>query len=278
MTASVQPTSAAPASRVDGLLDRFYPMGPNGERHCDGTAPFYDWLRSSVDLPRACVLNVGAGPTPEVRRQLRSEVRWLAGVDVDPLVLGNVDLDEASVIDGTHLPYADASFDAAYSDWTMEHVQHPAPLLREIHRTLKPGASYWFRTTNLHHYVTALSSRTPHRVHRTLLRMTGSLPGGRDPWPTYYRSNTSATVRALLAEAGFATCDIRMVESYPTYLTFSRLAFLAGVAYERLVNSTDRLSGLRLVLLARAGKPDRDPAAEGSSGMPANEHQRGTWP
>jgi SAM-dependent methyltransferase len=185
-------------------------------------------------------------------------------VDVEPTVLSNEDLDEAHLIDGIHLPYPDGYFDAVYSDWTMEHVEQPDLLLREVHRVLRPGASYWFKTSNLHHYVTLVSAMTPHRFHVWLLRTAGIRTDRTSTWPTYYRCNTRAKVQALTARAGFSTCEFRMVEPEPTYLTFSRLAFMLGVAYERLVNRSVWLAEFRLILLSKATKApvrgDQSPA------------------
>ena len=103
---------------------------PDGTRTLDGTKPFYDWFLSGIDGPNAVVLNVGAGPTPSpAMRRLRGRVKRLVGVDPDPVVKTNTDLDEAHVNDGVHLPFPEASFDAVYSDWTLEHVPEPIPFL-----------------------------------------------------------------------------------------------------------------------------------------------------
>lgn len=53
------------------------------------------------------------------------------------------------------LPYADNSFDGAYSEHTLEHM-YPAEalrLLREIHRVLKPGAIFRCSVPDLRRYV-----------------------------------------------------------------------------------------------------------------------------
>lgn len=240
---------------VDLLLDRYYPHTPHGWRFRDHTAPLYCGLLTSIDAPNARVLNVGAGPTPrESFRRLRGRVRHQDGVDIDPAVLTNDDLDEAHVTDGVAIPYPDDLFDAAYADWTMEHVQHPAPLLREVYRVIKPGACFWFRTTNLLHYVTAVSACTPHCMHRWLVHAVGNHPPDSEPLPTYYRINTRAKAKALLAKTGFDASEIYLLEPFPTYLNFHPVPFLFGVAYERAVNSTQRLSAFRMVLLAKATK------------------------
>jgi ubiquinone/menaquinone biosynthesis C-methylase UbiE len=256
--------AAVPKSRtVARLLDRFYPVLEDGQRFRDGNSPFYAWLLSSLD-GGSRVLNVGAGPMPEPGRRMRGLVGHLVGVDIDPVVMTNEDLDEAQVIDGVRLPYEDNLFDAVYSDWTMEHVEQPELLLREIHRVLKPGASYWLRTTNLHHYVTAIAAVTPHWFHTWALGKAGVERADGGPWRTYYRSNTPARLRAQLLRAGFATCQIDTLEPNPTYLTFNSLTFLIGVGYERLVNVSARLGGLRLIVLAKATKLP----CEGAAGHP----------
>lgn len=43
--------------------------------------------------------------------------------------------------DGRVLPFADRSFDGAFSTQVLEHVADPSALLREMHRVVKPGGS-----------------------------------------------------------------------------------------------------------------------------------------
>jgi SAM-dependent methyltransferase len=51
---------------------------------------------------------------------------------------------ERSGLDGESLPFADASFDAALSTWTMCTIPDVAAALSEVRRVLKPGGTLHF--------------------------------------------------------------------------------------------------------------------------------------
>ena len=239
---------------VQRLYDRHYPVVEGAPRRGDGSRRFYEWIRATPNLARARVLNVGAGPTPEpALRRLRGEVGTLVGVDIDPIVKTNTDLDEAYVTDGVSLPFRDHEFDVAYSDWTVEHVAQPVPFLREVRRVLKPGGEFFFRTTNRGHYVTLVAAHTPHWFHRLLANRVRDLSRDEhEPWPTYYRMNSASAVRRNLRAAGFDDVSVELIEPYPVYLVFNPVAFRAGIAYERLVSRWDWAARFRLILIARA--------------------------
>jgi SAM-dependent methyltransferase len=239
---------------IEQAYNRYYPVLEDGWRFRDGTRLFYEWIRSTPNLSQAKVLNVGAGATPrEERRRLRGQVGQLVGVDIDPLVLSNTDLDDAQVTDGVTLAFPSKSFDLAYSDWTLEHVERPLQLLVEVGRVLKPGAEFMFRTTNRGHYVTCVSAHTPHWFHTLTANRARQLDRAAPaPSRTFYRINSPVRVRQTLAAAGFDHVDVRLIEPPPRYLSFSTTAFKIGVAYERVVNRWNMLSGLRLIMLARA--------------------------
>ena len=64
------------------LLERYY-----GDPKFDGTTQFYDGIRALARLEHH-VLNLGAGPaTNDPQRCLKGEVAWIAGADIDPVVL-----------------------------------------------------------------------------------------------------------------------------------------------------------------------------------------------
>jgi SAM-dependent methyltransferase len=193
------------------------------------------------------VLNLGAGPaTNSPKRLVKGSVASVTGVDIDPVVLTNEELDEAYVTDGVVLPFNDHRFDLAYADYVLEHVEHPVPFLSEVKRVLKPGAAFLFRTPNIWHYVALISASTPHWVHRLIANPVRGMPrDAHEPWPTYYRLNSKKAIVRSSAAAGFSTNELRFFEGQPSYLVFNSVVFLLGVAYERVVNSGQWLSFLR---------------------------------
>lgn len=234
----------------DTLARYYYP-----DDRKNGTRLFYSWVGEELHA-HTRALNVGAGPAKKsAAHNMKPRVQTLVGIDIDPVVLDNEELHEAFLIENDRFPLADDSFDCAYADMVLEHVDHPGAFLGEIHRVLKRGASFFFRTPNLGHYVTTGSRLTPFWIHRHLANRMRGLPSDtHEPWPTRYRLNSRSTVARLARDAGFSKSEFRMIEPDPSYLKFNGLAFRLGVAYERLVNSTEMLAPLRANILGKLTK------------------------
>lgn len=235
----------------DRLYRRFY-----SDPRYNGTSVFYAWLRQGL-RPGHRVLNFGAGPeTRNPTRILKGEVAEAVGADIDPVVLENTELDRGFLIRDGRIPIEDGYFDVAFSDFVLEHVERPQEFLAEIHRLLKPGGKYYFRTPNRYHYVTAISALTPHAFHQRVANPSrGMAQDAHEPWPTFYRMNSRAQLTRLAREAGFADTELRMIEPDPSYLRFHAVPFLMGVAYERMVNATELLKDLRINILGCLTKP-----------------------
>jgi len=228
-------------------FQRFYP-----DRTRDGAVAFYGWIRKQVTR-QTVLLNLGAGPPAERGsiRVLKGEVARVVGADIDPEVLRNSELDEAHVVGSDHtLPFEDDTFDAVLCDWVLEHVSSPEKFLREVHRVLKKGGVFFFRTPNSWHYVAIVAKLTPEWFHRLFAnRARGYSDDAHDPWPTFYRLNSRRIVRAEGRSAGFEKIELRMWEPEPRYLVFHLLPFLIGVGYERIVNRFRLFEGLRAGIL-----------------------------
>lgn len=207
--------------------------------------------------PEHEVLDLGAGAGQLSRYALRGRVKRIVGADLDDRVLQNPLLDQGVKADLLHLPFPDASFDLAFSIYVLEHIADPAGFVREVARVLRPGGVFLCLTPNRHHYVALASALTPASFHRMYNRWRGT--DAEDTFPTHYRMNTPDALNRLFAAGGFEPARMAAIESQPNYLKFCVPMFLLGVLYERLVNSTDRLQGLRVNLICAFRKrPDAE--------------------
>lgn len=235
---------------TERMRQRYY-SGPQ----YNGTAMFYDWIREYTNASTR-MLNFGAGPpTENPTRIFKGEVAEIIGADVDACVLDNHELDSSVLVKDGKLPFSDASFDVVYSDYVLEHVEHPQLFLDEVHRVLKPSGSYFFRTPNIYHYVALVAYGTPHWFHEQVAnRVRNKEPGSQEPWPTFYRLNSRRAIRKAAEKAGFAKTELRMIELEPSYMQFAALPFALGLAYERFVNLSPLFSDLRGNVFGRLQK------------------------
>jgi len=199
------------------------------------------------------VLDLGAGAGIVRQMNIRGRALRVCGIDPDPRVLTNAALDEGRVGVAENIPFDDNSFDVVFSDNVLEHLRTPLAAFREVWRTLKPGGTFLFKTPNRLHYVPLLAQLTPHAAHEFVGRLRGRAEA--DTFPTHYRANTPAAIRRLARRAHFTVDEVRLIEGRPEYLRMTALTYVAGLAYERLVNSVPPLSQFRVVMIGRLTKP-----------------------
>jgi SAM-dependent methyltransferase len=222
--------------------DRFYRSRPDWR---NGSQQFRDVI--DLHLPAdAMVLELGAGPSNRTTKFLSERSAGVDGLDIDEQVKNNEFLNRKLIYDGRAFPLEDASYDAVVADYVLEHVEQPHAVFSEIARVLRPGGVFLFRTPNLFHYVSLISFLTPHIVHRLCRKFVHGTDDVPEPYPTFYRLNTERRIRRLCNDTGLQEIELQMIEKEPSYLMFSRPTFLAGVAYERSVNSSDWLRSLRV--------------------------------
>lgn len=201
------------------------------------------------------ILDYGAGRGNVEFMDFSGQCARVCGVDPDSAVLGNPYLDDAQVLDlaSGRVPYADGNFDLIFSDNVMEHIDAPDVVLKELARVLKPGGLLLFKTPNKYHYMPLIARITPLWFHRFYNRLRGRSEV--DTFPTRYRLNSRRDIEREAGAAGFAVRRIDIIEGRPEYLRMFSPTYLLGYLYERLVNSTDRLSAIRCVIFCSLVKP-----------------------
>ncbi len=225
---------------VEELKARYY------VDHVDDHAVFDATVRRYL-RPDAVVLDAGAGRGVRNRYDYAEQVERLVGVDVDPSVRDNPNVDEGIVADLSDLPFDPGTFDLVFSKYVLEHLDRPLTTFRELRRVMKAGGHLVFHTPNRYHYVALGAMVTPTRFHAWFNDKRGRVEA--DTFPTRYRANDRRKLRELAARAGFRVASLALIEPSPDYLFFNPWAYRAGVAYERSVNGSERLSGLRSVIV-----------------------------
>ena len=195
----------------------------------------------------------------DTRFSCREEALRFAGVDLDPGVMDNPLLSDATVADLARLPYPDETFDLVISKYVFEHLEGPALVMKELHRVMKPGAHLLVHTPNRWHYVTISAALTPTRFHRWFNERRDRRAV--NTFPTTYRANDRRTLQRLARATRFQIVEFEPVETKPDYLFFHPLAYRLGVAYERWVNGSDRWAPLRVQLLVAMQATRETPAA-----------------
>jgi SAM-dependent methyltransferase len=204
-----------------------------------GTSAFYDEMRATryrvqpwhpallASLPAGRrLLEVGCGAGTDLA-MLGARFDYAVGVDLAPhgAALARGSLRHWGVAgttlatDGERLPFADASFDLAYSFGVIHHTDHPEAVVAEIARVLEPGGRV---VVGLYHRWSLFAART---------LATWVLKGGitREPWHDWLarceggavqegvrprmRLYTRGTARTLLAGAGFTGLRTRVLHA-----------------------------------------------------------------
>ena len=235
-------------SRFVRWLDtRFY---PGVEGNWDDTLFRDRVLRVLKSSDRLLDVGGGAGILPQMN--FRGLAAHIEGVDLDPRVTSNPNIDVGHVANAEAMPFADESFDVVIADNVAEHLENPDAVFAEIRRVLRPGGLFLFKTPNSSHYMPLISRLTPIGFHKFYNRLRGR--NSEDTFQTCYRANSRARVLAIARRSGFKVDYVERVESRPEYLRISAWTYLAGILYERMVNLTPAMAPFRILLMAQLRK------------------------
>lgn len=224
-------------------LDRFYRTRPDW---VDGTTQFHQLIKKHLDQDKH-VLELGPGLKNSTSDFLCKNFASVDGLDVDDDAKKNPDLRRVYLVqDGDTWPVPDESYDAVVARYVLEHLSEPAHTAAQAHRVLRPGGMFFFQTPNLCHYVSLVSSMSPHWFHRLVANRLRNLPPETHaPYQTFYRMNRRRTIKRIMQAAGFNEMEMYTIEKEPSYGLSSRLLFFLFMSYERIVNSSDGFSMFR---------------------------------
>jgi SAM-dependent methyltransferase len=137
-----------------------------------------------LDLGNAAVIDIGCA-SGLITDEIANQVDFIVGIDVnnDAVRIASSGSNGPSTTafligDGSSLPFADATFDAAVCNHVYEHVPDPYALMAEIRRVLRPegicyfAAGHTLQVIEPHHRVPFLSW-LPRSVADRWIRLTG---------------------------------------------------------------------------------------------------------
>lgn len=193
------------------------------------------------------LLDIGAGAGIVTQLDFRDNVSKVCGIDLDPRVLENPFLDEAKIGNCESIQWPNDSFNIIICANVLEHLPAPETVFKEVHRVLKPGGLFIFKTPNRLHYVASIARYTPHWFHEYVNTLRGR--NETDTFPTYYRANSLSTIRDLSINSDLKIKEIKTIEGRPEYMRIAFICYIAGFIYERIVNKFSFLKKYRVILI-----------------------------
>ena len=245
-----------------------------GREHEFGTREFFDaverhrYTEYAPWMPRVMgfdqfagrrVLEVGCGMGTDLLQFARGGAH-VTGIDLTPrsvetsrhhLRLYNQSGDFA-ISDAETLPFADESFDLAYSNGVLHHTPNTGAAVREIHRVLRPGGlarvmlyhrnswNYWFEII-LHRGLLRAQFLRGHSAEDIMARYVEVNEGGARPLVKAYSRRQARELFAMF-------CEVKIeVEQ----LTRSEFHFLAPLIPDSLFQRLAGTIGWNVIISAR---------------------------
>ncbi len=179
------------------------------------------------------ILNIGAGRSVVVENQLAKR-----GF---PFVCDRADIEDCQI--SSHLvgncyqcsiefmhPIKSNEYNAAFSNYVLEHVLDLNKAASEIYRVLKPGGIYVTSVPNPTAPESLLSKLTPLWFHKMVRRG--------DAWETHYAFNNIKSLRTVFQGVGFETVEILSWSFLEGYLGKSIILNQLARLYDRFLNAS----------------------------------------
>jgi SAM-dependent methyltransferase len=131
----------------------------------------------------------------------------LVGVDADEAILLHPVINARVIALCPPLPFRSGSFDLVTANMVIEHIQDPSLFLTEVHRVLRPGASFIFHTPNSRYYLTFIARFTPEWLkHKIVWYLEGRRE--EDIFRTHYSMNTPEDIIKLATANAFEVVEL----------------------------------------------------------------------
>ena len=159
-------------------------------------------------------------------RQLVKTCKAIFGIDYDlPSLKAHPNIAKKLRGDVTKLPFRNDAFDLVTANMVVEHLDNPDEQFREIGRILKSKGVFLFHTPNAFGYGVILSKVVPEWLKGKLIYL---LEGRQehDVFPTHYKANTEAQVRALAQANGFEVLQLDLLATDAIFAMLPPLAAL----------------------------------------------------
>jgi len=185
-------------------------------------------------------------------RQLVKNCKAIFGIDYDLFSLkAHPNISKKLRGDVTKLPFRSEAFDLVTANMVVEHLDKPDEQFREISRILKPKGVFLFHTPNAYGYGVILSKFVPERLKGKLIYL---LEGRQehDVFPTHYKANTEAQVKALAQANGFEVLQLDLIPTDAIFAMLPPLAILELIWIRVLM--TDLMRGYRTNLIVALRK------------------------
>ncbi len=191
-----------------------------------------DHLESLPQPP--ALLNIGAGTSTTVEEEIESAgIRFVCDrLDVRDCGSQHPAIRTAYVASVDSMPLPDSTYDVAFANYVLEHVEDIGAAAREIARVLKPGGRFIVSTPNPRAPEFRLSGSTPFWFHEYIL---DRFIHGAHPHETHYAYQSIAALSRMFCDAG-----LELVASdyhAETYCYLHRVPLVGSVskAYDSLV-------------------------------------------
>jgi 2-polyprenyl-3-methyl-5-hydroxy-6-metoxy-1,4-benzoquinol methylase len=216
----------------------------------------YEAVLGRYVTPTTRWLDVGCGrhllPSwrHDAERELIARASSVVGIDLDfDSLRDNKSIAALCRSSVAELPFAAGSFSLVTANMVMEHVDAPAPTLRELHRVLVPGGHLIFHTPNAQAFPTAVARLLPESFKKRLAYVLEGR-GSKDVFPTYYHANRPAEIREHAARTGFEVAELNLVSTTAVFSLVLPLALLEllWIRSLRAPGRADRRSNIIAVL------------------------------